>query len=188
MKKLIAITALGCLLLTGCGAKNNETTEPTNSSTAPSISTPSTSAPTTAPSITPPTTEATTPSCPLPQDVSFDIYYPNEDFTEFLHKAITLDALSAQAVLDQLIALGVVNGDVTVNDAILDETQLNLDLHSSFLTQLRTLGSTGERFVVGSIVNTFLSAYGADSVMITVDGDLMDSGHMVYDSPLTFVG
>ena len=186
MKKLIAITALSCLLLTGCGGKNNETTEPNNGSNSPSASAPTTASPT-MPSTSAPTTETTAPSCPLPQDVFFDIYYPNEDFTEFLHKAISLDALSAQAVLDQLIALGVVSSDVTVNDASLDETQLNLDLHSNFLTQLHTLGSTGERFVVGSIVNTFLSAYGAESVMITVDGDLMDSGHMVYDSPLTFI-
>lgn len=188
MKKLILITVFSCLLLTACGGTHEEATIPTVNSTAPSASTQPTSTPSaTIPSSSAPTTETTAPSTPTPQPVQFEVYYPDENYVEFLHKTVTLDGLTAQAVMDELIAVGIINSNVTVNDAYLDGTILNLDLHSNFLAQLYTLGSTGERFVIGSIVNTFISAYGAEAVMITVDGDLMDSGHVIYDFPLGFV-
>ena len=198
MKKLIIITVFSCLLLTGCSRTNDESSIPTVGSTAPSAPTqptstpaatiPSSSVPTpTVPSSSAPATETTAPSTPTPQPVQFEVYYPDENYVEFLHTTVTLDDLTAQAVMDELITVGIINSNVTVNDAYLDGTILNLDLHSNFLAQLYTLGSTGERFVIGSIVNTFISAYGAEAVMITVDGDLMDSGHVIYDFPLNFV-
>jgi hypothetical protein len=94
--------------------------------------------------------------------------------------------LTAEAVLAELIKAGIVSRDVAVNSVSMDGEQLLLDLNNAFYAQLCTLGTTGERFVVGSIVNTFLSAYGAETVLITADGTIMESGHVVYDFPLSF--
>ena len=35
--------------------------------------------------------------------------------------------------------------------------------------------------VVGSVVNTFLDAFQAESVYFTVDGQILESGHVIYD-------
>lgn len=182
MKKLILISALSCLLLSGCGGNHAETTTPSTGTMAPSSPT------VTVPETTTPTVGTTVPTVPTtqPQDTTFEVYYPDESYVALLHKSIAVEELTAEAVLQELMDLGVVNSSVIVRDVFLDGTQLNLDLSVDFLEQLRTLGSTGERYVVGSVVNTFLSAYGAETVMITIDGDLMDSGHAVYDAPMEF--
>ena len=182
MKKQIIVTILICLLLAGCVEKDPGTSLPTLGTTAPSKPAGS------VPESTAPTISTTAPTVPStnPQNVTFDVYYADESFVDFTHKSVTLEGLTPQAVLNELIALQVVNSDVILRDAFLDGTQLNLDLSVDFLEQLWTLGTTGERFLVGSVVNTFISAYGVESVMITVDGDLMDSGHVVYDMPMTF--
>jgi len=179
MKQLIIITTLTCLLLTGCGGHG--VTDPTQNTTDPTV--PSTSAPAT----TAPTMEPTVPPTTAPQSVTFAVYHPNDDYTAFVHEDVTLQSLSAEAVLQELINVGIVNADVAVNSAMLNGTQLSLDLSGTFLNQLYTLGTTGEHFVIGSIVNTFLGAYGAETVLITADGSFMDSGHVVYDFPLSFV-
>lgn len=189
MKKLIILSVLSCLLITGCGSIRGENTTPTtvpSSPTVPSTSAPAITVPTTQPT-TAPATEPTVPPTTAPQSVTFQVYYPDESFVEFLNKEVTLDVLTADAVMQELINAGLIHADVTVNSVTLDGTQLSLDLSGTFLNQLYTLGSTGEHFVIGGIVNTFLSAYGAETVLITADGAFMDSGHVVYDFPLSFV-
>lgn len=187
MKQLIVITTLTCLLLTGCGGHGAaDPTQNTTEPTVPSTSAPATTAPTTEPTV-PPTTAPTVPPTTAPQSVTFAVYHPNDDYTAFVHEDVTLQSLSAEAVLQELINVGIVNADVAVNSAALNGTQLSLDLSGTFLNQLYTLGSTGEHFVIGSIVNTFLGAYGAETVLITADGSFMDSGHVVYDFPLSFI-
>ena len=39
--------------------------------------------------------------------------------------------------------------------------------------------------LLGSVVNTFLAAFGADSILITADGKALQTGHNVYNEPLT---
>jgi len=195
MKQLIIITTLTCLLLTGCGGHAvTDPTQNTTDPTVPSTSAPATTAPTMEPTVppttvptVPPTTAPTVPPTTAPQSVTFAVYHPNDDYTAFVHEDVTLQSLSAEAVLQELINVGIVNADVAVNSAMLNGTQLSLDLSGTFLNQLYTLGTTGEHFVIGSIVNTFLGAYGAETVLITADGSFMDSGHVVYDFPLSFV-
>ena len=41
--------------------------------------------------------------------------------------------------------------------------------------------------IMGSVVNTYLSAYDAESVFITVNGEILETGHMIYDFPITYM-
>ena len=55
------------------------------------------------------------------------------------------------------------------------------------LTTLPTMGTAGERMMVGSVVNTFLTAFDkVDKVSILVSGQIFESGHVVYDEPMEF--
>ena len=85
-----------------------------------------------------------------------------------------------------LVVKGVVNQDVAVISCRREDAQLFLDLNQAFLDQLYTMGSSGEKMLIGSIVNTFLSAYSCETVLLTVNGEAFDSGHTVYDFPLGF--
>jgi calcineurin-like phosphoesterase len=85
-----------------------------------------------------------------------------------------------------LLAGEVILDDVAVNFARINGKCLELDMNQAFYTQLTSMGTTGEKMLVGSLVNTFLSAYGTETVMLTVDRQIIDSGHIVYGEPLGY--
>ena len=52
------------------------------------------------------------------------------------------------------------------------------------LSFLNTMGTSGEYVVMGSVVNTYLTAFGLDRITITVEGNVPETGHSIYDQPL----
>lgn len=165
MKRILTIL-LCCLLLTACGTTQST---PTEAPTAPPV----TEAPTEVP------TEA------APQ--SFTLYYGDENAENFLSEEIQVPEIDEIVVTHQLISAGVLPEGVAVNSLSLDGTQLNIDFNAPFLEHLNTMGTSGERILIGSVVNTFLSAYQAETVMLTVGGETVESGHVVYDFPIEFM-
>lgn len=81
-------------------------------------------------------------------------------------------------------------------EGILEETELRsmtvqgdamtLDFDQAFADQVNATGLTGENIIIGSVVNSFLDAYPqCRTVTITVEGRSWESGHAVYNGPLT---
>lgn len=172
MKKIISLL-LCCLLLTGCTAAPAETTAPPETTISPeNTATLETAEPTTA------TTEV---SLPL------NIFVPDENAENFNTIPTTIDALDADLILEMLIENSMLNEGIALNSVELVNTQLNLDFNQAFLDQLLTYGTAGERMMIGCVVNTYLSAYDAETVYITVNGEIMESGHVVYDFPMEFI-
>lgn len=174
MKKWPAIL-LVCLLLTGCATHPAESTEPTTAQTEPE-----TIAPATEPETTPETT------APAATEIPLNIFVPNENADGFETIPTVLDTADGDAVLAQLIEHSMLNEDITLNSIVLDGRQLNLDFNQAFADQLLSCGTAGERMLMGCVVNTYLSVFDADSVYITVNGEILESGHVVYDFPMEF--
>lgn len=61
---------------------------------------------------------------------------------------------------------------------------LYLDLSEDFSEFLSSMGTAGETMAMGSLVNTFLDAYGADAVVVTAAGKTLETGHAIYDFPI----
>lgn len=190
MKKWI-VMLLCCLLLTGCVAPGTGTTNPaeTDASTTPTDQTTGTD--TTEADPTDDVSVETDPSTDPTENtvVKFTIYTPNENLDGFYATEIVVDTLTAENVIAELVKEKVLNEEITVNLAEIVDGQLNLDFNSAFADLINSQGSTGESMIMGSIVNTFLSAYGpsgAETVYITVDGQVLESGHVVYDFPMEF--
>lgn len=62
---------------------------------------------------------------------------------------------------------------------------IRADLNDAFAAQVRSLGTSGEYFLVGGIVNTLLDAFDGTDVTLTVNGAPLESGHNIYDYALT---
>ena len=170
MKKLLSIL-LCCVLLTGCVViAQPQDTPPTD--TAKQTDTIE-------------STEAQTdvPTDPTEELVTFTVYTPDENLIGFIATEVIA---SRESALDALIAAGVLNENIAVNSVGLDGKLLKMDLNSAFADLIKQQGTSGERMVMGSLVNTYLSAYQAETVLITVDGQILESGHVIYDFPIGF--
>jgi len=64
--------------------------------------------------------------------------------------------------------------------------EFTIDMNEAFLQGLLQMGSSGEFAIMGSLVRTFLTHFDADSVIVTVGGAFIETGHNVYDWPLTY--
>ena len=129
-----------------------------------------------------------------PAQMSVTLYLPNDNADGFVTREVTLpreapgditeqliqmDAL-AEDILEQLVQAGALPEGVRV----LSMDNGVLDLNSAFLSFLNTMGTSGEYVVMGSVVNTYLTAFGLDRITITVEGNVPETGHSIYDEPL----
>ena len=112
------------------------------------------------------------------------VYYSNADASGFESEEVAVESLSSNEVLKALVDKGVLPVDVSLlsfkefeKD---NEKLLELDFSDKFNTYIKTLGTSAEYYIVGSICNTFLDAYGSDKIHITVNGDVFTTGHAEY--------
>lgn len=112
------------------------------------------------------------------------VYYSNSDASGFESEEVAIGSLSSNEVLKALVDKGVLPVDVSLlsfkefeKD---NEKLLELDFSDKFITYIKTLGTSAEYYIVGSICNTFLDAYGSDKIHITVNGDVFTTGHAEY--------
>lgn len=118
------------------------------------------------------------------------VYVPNEYADGFVVTEETITDFTAEMITGKLVEKNVLPEGTAVNSFEIiegdDGRQLKLDLNASFLEKLNSMGTSGEFMIMGSVVNTFLTAYEAESIIITVDGKAPESGHCIYDEPLGF--
>ena len=112
------------------------------------------------------------------------VYYSNSDASGFESEEVAIGSLSSNEVLKALVDKGVLPVDVSLlsfkefeKD---NEKLLEVDFADKFITYIKTLGTSAEYYIVGSICNTFLDAYGSDKIHITVNGDVFTTGHAEY--------
>lgn len=114
------------------------------------------------------------------------IYYGNASADGFEQKEVEIMELTPQNLIGELAKLNVVSIDTEVKSFEQDGKALKLDLSKGFSKYLNMMGSSGEYIVMGGLVNTFLDAYDGESILITVEGEMLESGHTSYEGPLTF--
>ena len=172
MKRILMILMCS-LMLTACAAKDNTTPTETDPTETTAHETQETTIETLS---TEESTEA--------EGTTFTVYTPNENLDGFFTTEFQGDK---ENVVDVLISAGVLTEDVKVNSITREEATIHVDFNSAFADLINTMGTTGEGMIMGCVVNTFLSAHGAETMMITVDGEVLESGHVVYDFPMEMV-
>lgn len=118
--------------------------------------------------------------------VTVTYYHGDEDMAHVVPETAEIPECTPQALMDLLVEKGVLTETVTVNTFSDEKGELRLDLSGSFATQMQSTGSAGETMMMASVVNTFLTTFDATSLLLTVDGEPLTTGHMIYDEALTF--
>ena len=168
IKRLIA-AVLCCLMFTGCASPS---AAPTTEPEAPPIS----AAP----------TDVQTEPATEPKLLTFTLYHGNDNADGFVTSQVEVPEINEDVVLQKLIEAGVMPETVSINNIDSEGSQLNIDFNAAFYDYLCTMGTSGEMILIGSVVNTFLSAYQAESIFLTVDGEIIESGHVIYDFPMGY--
>ena len=167
MKKIIALLLCG-LFLCGCTPE----AVPTE--------------PVTEPTAEPEVQMATVPET-QPEVFPITIYHGNANADGFETTEFEVEEVSTDVLMAKLIEAGVLNEDVVLGGMKFQDGGIVLNFNDAFGNQLNTMGTAGERMMVGSVVNTFLTAFDkVDKVSILVSGQIFESGHVVYDEPMEF--
>ena len=121
---------------------------------------------------------------PAAETATITVYYSNADATAFESSEVSIPSLSPEAVLGALVSQGALTADVAENSFTVNtvdgKASIELDLNSAFAAYVSNMGSTGEYYAVGALVNTFLDAYECEQIRITVDGEVLSTGHAEY--------
>lgn len=126
---------------------------------------------------------------PAAETAMITVYYSNADSTAFESAEVQIASLSPEAVLEALVSQGALTADVAENSFTMStvdgKASIELDLNSAFATYVSNMGTTGEYYTVGALVNTFLDAYECEQIRITVDGNALSTGHAEYPGYLS---
>lgn len=123
------------------------------------------------------------------EKVKINVYNSNDDATAFISNETEIEALTPEKVMEALADQGVVPSDVQVlhfEQSVVDgaDTVL-LDVNGAFASYVSSMGTTGEYYVIGSVCNTYLEAYGCEKIKITVENGTLESGHADYPGYMT---
>ncbi len=118
------------------------------------------------------------------KSVDIQLYVSNDDATEFVSESVKIDELTPENIVNALVQKSVLPSDIQVlkcEEQIVDGVKsLDVDFNEAFGAYVCSMGTTGEYYTIGSIVNTFLDAYGCEKVKITVEGNTLETGHAEY--------
>lgn len=115
------------------------------------------------------------------------IFYGNSASDWLNSETALLEQLTAENLIDELFGHNIVSLDTKVNTFEERETDegrvLHLDLSHGFREYLKTMTKEGENVIMASVAATFLEAYKADGIVITVDGNVLETRHALYEEP-----
>lgn len=112
------------------------------------------------------------------------VYMSNDDATAFVSESVKIDELTPENIVNALIEKAVLSSDVQVlkcdKQTVDGVESLDVDFNEAFGTYVSRMGTTGEYYTIGSVVNTFLDAYNCEQIKITVEGNTLETGHAEY--------
>ena len=118
------------------------------------------------------------------KSVEIQLYVSNDDATEFVFESVKIDELTPENIVNALIEKSVLPSDVQVlkcdKQTVDGVESLDVDFNEAFGAYVCSMGTTGEYYTIGSIVNTFLDAFDCEQIKITVEGNTLETGHAEY--------
>lgn len=126
------------------------------------------------------------PALGLTAPVMIRLWTPADDVNSLVSWVTETEDLSAASLTKALQGAALREGE-TILSLAWESNVVRADMNEAFGQRVRSLGTSGERAVLGSLTNTLLDAFGAERLILTVGGETLETGHNVYSDPLTFV-
>ena len=133
-------------------------------------------------------------SAPVEPEIrSAIVYLPDENAENLIATEVKVPvSVSAEADpladISELIAALTAQNALPADSAVLSVElgdPVKLDMNAAFGTGMMSTGTTGEILYLGALVNTVLDYYTeAESVLLTVEGAPLETGHNIYDEPI----
>lgn len=124
------------------------------------------------------------------QQAEVMIYYGNGASDELDAETSVMEQVTAENLVDALLKHNIVSLGTKVNSFEEEEKDgqktLHLDLSKSFYEYLKTMTKEGEKIIIYSVAATFVEAYDADGIVITVEGKALKTEHASYEEPLHY--
>ena len=118
--------------------------------------------------------------------LSYSVYVPNGNADGFHTVTINTEDISAETILAELKKQNVLPDTVSIHHFQINHGLITIDFNQAFADAVCSMGTSGEVMMIGSVVNTFLDAFQAESVSFSVDDQILESGHETYDFSMTF--
>lgn len=118
------------------------------------------------------------------------IYYGNGASDKLDTEISTMEELTAESLLNALAVHNIVSIGTKVNSFEEGEENgikfLYLDLDKAFREYLKTMSDESEKVILASVTATFLEAYDAEHIVITVDGKVLETNNKTYEEPFGY--
>jgi len=111
------------------------------------------------------------------------LYLPNENADGFVRKSAIFDGAP-----ETIISLLVKEGAQPEGCALRSFRGGIADMNAAFGEAISSTGTAGEAMRIGCLVNTLLGFYELESILLRVEGRPAETGHEIYNYPLTFFG
>jgi hypothetical protein len=113
------------------------------------------------------------------------LYLPNSDANGFASKDARTDG-TADHIVALLVSEKALPEGCVLQSFHITEKSGAANMNAAFGQAMKQTGTAGEYLYMGSLVNTLLTYFQLDSMTITVDGNVLETGHSIYDQPLSF--
>ena len=130
--------------------------------------------------------QSTEPEETTPQLLTYLLYTPNENANGFVSHVIETEEITYESVLLELIEAKVLPETVKINDFAIQNDVIRIDFNQDFADSIYAMGTSGELMIIGSVVNTFTNAFDQQYLYFSVNNEILESGHTVYDFKLAY--
>lgn len=120
-----------------------------------------------------------------PESTTVELFVGNDNADGFNTETVEIEEITADALIKALVDKSAIASDVAVCNFVDNGNSLALDLNMAFQNDLNMSGTAGEYIKLGAVVNTFLAAFEAQEITLTVEGAVIETGHNVYEDAFT---
>lgn len=110
------------------------------------------------------------------------VIIPDVNLTGFTEvKAQSVSPEKIDAIIRCIKANNVITADIKTPSVSVKKEKAVVDFQDDFGDFIKNMGSTGEYYIMGSIVNSVIKNYGVEKVKVTCSGKDIETGHNIYD-------